>query len=146
MIPKNTHESRQVAKVLRITKKKCFYNAFRTLTELVEYNDAIYVEGIIFITAWGLRVEHGWVERNGEIIDPTLPDKEVVYFPGLKFNGIAGLSKAIKEIPKPDDDDDDLPLFIRFGWGGCDSAEMNKAREQADAYFKSRLVVHAKPQ
>ena len=132
---KNTQESRRVAKAIRAADKQCFRNAFRTVTKLAEYKDATYVEGIAFITHFWLNVEHGWVEQNGEIIDPTRPDQEIVYFPGLKFHGIAGVTKAMTQYPKSDSPD--LPLFYRFGWGGCDSAEMNKAREDANAYFAS---------
>ena len=41
-----------------------------------------------------LILEHGWVELDGEIIDPTLPEADMPYFPGLRFVGKAGLEEA----------------------------------------------------
>ena len=67
-------------------------------------------------------IEHGWVEKDGVIIDPTLPDDDLDYFPGLRFKGQRGLAKAMK-IPKPKRTREDFPIFYRFGWGGIDSPE-----------------------
>ncbi len=41
----------------------------------------------------GFAIEHGWIEKDGMVIDPTLPTDEIVYFPGLRFRGQYGLAK-----------------------------------------------------
>jgi hypothetical protein len=92
-----------------------------------EFGDAAYVEGMAVIG--GLVFEHGWVERDGEIIDPTLPVGSLVYFPGLIFDGQRGIAEALK-LPCPEGCDD-LPLFNRFGWGGHESADFRAARDGA---------------
>jgi hypothetical protein len=71
-------------------------------------------------------IEHGWIEKDGVIVDPTIPLDEMVYFPGLRFAGIAGIAKALR-IPKPYRTCEEFPIFYRFGWGGGDSPEMRSA-------------------
>lgn len=73
----------------------------------------------------GLPIEHGWVEFDGAILDPTLPTEEVAYFPGLRFRGGLEFAKAL-DIPKGCCTKD-LPIFYRFGWGGIESPEFRAA-------------------
>ena len=98
-----------------------------------EFADAAYVEGVAVIG--GLALDHGWIEKNGEILDPTLPEGSLVYFPGLILDGEREVAEAMR-LPRQDGCDD-LPLLNRFGWGGHESAEFCRAREGA-----SRLVLH----
>jgi hypothetical protein len=88
-----------------------------------DYANAVYVEGMAVFG--GLPVEHGWVEKDGVIVDPTLPLKPGVYFPGLRFRGGLELAEALR-IPKAKGTSD-LPIFFRFGWGGVDSPEFRAA-------------------
>ena len=85
---------------------------------------ADYVEGMAVVG--DLAIEHGWVEKDGVIVDPTLPSHQIVYFPGLRFRGERGLAEAI-DIPKPEYTEEELPFFYRFGWGGIDSPEFRAA-------------------
>ena len=101
--------------------KQCYYNAFRVIMEIPEYSNAEYVEGMA-VDDHGLAFEHGWIEKEGAIVDPTLPAHELIYFPGLQFTGRVGLAKAVK-IPKPRHTREDFPIFYRFGWGGIESPE-----------------------
>ncbi len=66
------------------------------------------------------------------MIDPTLLDEGIVYFPGLRFTGERGIAKAI-EIPK-EKWCKDLPFFFRFGWGGIESPEFRAAIVAAFRY------------
>lgn len=133
---KNKPESCRVGTEIHATRQRCFFNAFRAVTALSDYQNATYVEGIAVTTA-GLILEHGWVERDGEIVDPTINDEHLVYFPGLRYQGAAGLSQAITKVPKQFESCEDLPIFYRFGFGGENCPEMTQAREQAKAYSKS---------
>lgn len=99
------------------------------MQELPEFHDSTYVEGIAYLDD-GFQVEHAWLERGDEIIDPTLPRKSAVYFSGLRFDGVAGLGEAMA-IPKKKGGRD-LPLFHRFGFGGSLSPEFTAARRAAD--------------
>lgn len=96
------------------------------------YETATYVEGIAVLVAAGIRfpIGHGWVEKDGEIIDPTMPVETLVYFAGLRFIGLPGLAEALA-IPKPDCTNENLPNFYRFGWGGAYNPEFAQARQQS---------------
>ena len=133
---KNVELSLKLSKDKRIgiKPKQCFYNAFSTISCCDEYQDATYVEGIAHTP---FQIEHGWIEFNGEIIGPTLPTKKMIYFPGLRFKGVSGLSMAM-QIPK-EKGTDDFPIFYRFGWGGHDSPEFRAARE-AEQRYRNLLV------
>ena len=75
-----------------------------------EFEQATYVEGIV---NFGVPLEHGWIQFEGEIIDPTLPTGNMICFPGLRFEGMYGISKAL-QIPKHKGQAD-FPNFFRFG-------------------------------
>ena len=128
---KDKAESQRVGKLVRAKSKRCYYNAFHVIMEVPEYANADYVEGMAVMG--GLVIEHGWVEKEGVIVDPTLPEREAVYFAGLRFRGGRGLAEALR-IPKPDRSRDDLPIFSRFGWGGVDSPEFRAARIAANRH------------
>ena len=43
-----------------------------------------------------MAIEHGWVVRqDGVTIDPTLPDTDALYFPGLEWKGRAGIKEFL---------------------------------------------------
>jgi hypothetical protein len=93
------------------------------------------VEGIAVVD--GMCVEHGWVERDGEILDPTLPQEELVSFPGLRFEGEPAIAERIQR-PKPNSVED-LPFFTRYGRDGLDSLELRSAWIQALDYSHSLI-------
>lgn len=129
---KNVAESERVRKVIGSRVKQCYANAFRVVLAVPEYADAEYVEGMV-VNQGGMVLEHGWVEKNGVIVDPTSPDEPLVYFPGLRFRGQQGLAEALA-IPKPGRWCEDLPIFYRFGWAGIDSPEFRAASSAAYRY------------
>jgi hypothetical protein len=61
--------------LIRAKKQRCYLNAFRVIQEVPGYQAATYAEGIVVqvVEGGGFPFEHGWVEKDGEIIDPTLP-------------------------------------------------------------------------
>jgi hypothetical protein len=132
---KDKLESKRISKLLRAKGKQCYHNAFRVVMEIPEYAKADYVEGLaVFDDA--MVIEHGWVEKDGMIVDPTLPSDEMIYFPGLRFKGQQGLAEAVR-IPKPERTREDFPIFYRFGWGGIDSPEFRAALVTAYRYAGS---------
>jgi hypothetical protein len=131
---KNKAESKRVARLLHAKEKSCYHNAFRAVMELEDYRDAIYVEGIA-VTTIGMEIEHAWLMKDGQLVDPNLPDDQVVgFFPGLALAGRIGLAEALA-LPKPEHSED-LPIFYRFGWGGADSPEFTSARRQASQFVQ----------
>ena len=129
--PKDKEESHHVAKLVRAKERQCYLNAFHVVQEVDAYGDADYIEGFV-VDERGLFLEHGWVERQGIVVDPTLPDHDCRYVAGLRFHGQSGLAQAMI-IPKPEHTKDDLPFFYRFGWGGSDHPDFAKARADAEA-------------
>ena len=122
---KDIIESRRVRRLVRARAHQCYGNAFHAIQQIPEYTDAEYVEGMA-VERHGLAFEHGWVEIDGMIVDPTLPAKKLVYFPGLRFRGLSGLFEALC-IPKPKHSSKDLPIYFRFGWGGIESQDFRAA-------------------
>lgn len=116
----------------------CYANAFRAMLNVPEYHDADYVEGWAVYDG-GFCMEHGWVEKDGEIIDPTWPDRDVTYFPGLRFHGWNNLLDAMKNLPGKTRKEH-LPLHWRHGWGGCDSPEFSAAFQLATAHAQSLIA------
>jgi hypothetical protein len=119
---KNSTESKRVGKIVRAAGQQCYRNAFRVIKKVPEYSNADCVEGIATFDKDG-PIEHGWIENDGVIVDPTLPNDELVYFPGLRFTGRVGLARAMR-IPKPKVTREFVPIFYRFGWGGRYSPAM----------------------
>jgi hypothetical protein len=147
MKSKNIEESLRVARRPEVAaqRRQCFANAFRLVMDVPGYADATYVEGIV--VRCGVCMEHGWVEKDGQVVDPTLPEEDIVYFSGLRFEGQRALSKAMIEIPR-EEGCEDLPLFYRFGWGGSESPEFCGAWEDALAYktgAQQSCGVHPEP-
>ncbi len=127
----NVNESKRVARVVRAKRQDGYKNAVRVIRKVPEYNMADYVEGYA-VVGGKLCIEHGWVEQDGVVIDPTLHDEGIGYFPGLRFTGSRGIAKAL-ETPK-DNWCEDLPIFFRFGWGGIESPEFRAAIVAAFRY------------
>lgn len=121
---KNKVESARVRQLVRAEPKQCFRNAVRVIQDVPGYEEADYVEGVI-VHANHVVTEHRWVEMNGVIVDPTLPDDDLLYYPGLRFRGRHGISEAMR-IPKRSDLDV-LPILDRFGEGGSESPEFVEA-------------------
>src|SRR5687768_13198188 len=112
---KDAAESQRVQNKVRAIPQQCWFNARNAVLKLSDYSTASYVEGWA-IVGGGLRIEHGWIVRDGQIIDPTLPNDSIIYFPGLEFVGRTGILeflsfKAGKKCKKS-------PFFFAFGWGG----------------------------
>jgi hypothetical protein len=80
--------------------------------------------------------EHGWLEKDWEIVDHTLPSDEAIYFPGLRFVGERGIAAAM-QLAKPGWCED-LPFFYRFGWGGSDSPGFVSARNAARRWLEMK--------
>jgi len=121
---KDVAESKRTGRLVRAKRKQCYLNAFRVIQEVKEYAEGDYVEGAAVIGGV-MVIEHGWVEKDEIVVDPTLPRDNIVYFAGLRCRGQRGIAEAMK-IPKPSYSEH-LPIFYRFGWGGIESPEFRVA-------------------
>ena len=84
----------------------------------------------------GLPMEHGWIVRDEVVIDPTLPDAEVVYFPGREFQGRDGIARVPGVPARQRMQEVAVLLCLRLG--GCHSPSFYQA--QADAWNSVRAV------
>ena len=130
-VEKDHAESKRVCRAIRAAVKQCWLNARKAIERLDEYAEARYVEGWI-VSGSGALIEHGWVVNNGKIIDPTLPEMVVTYFPGLEFMGRRGVA-AFLQTPMGREHKAD-PFHYAFGWGGGDSPSYQKAFREAMDY------------
>jgi hypothetical protein len=83
---KNTSKSRAAAELVGAKPNLCWQNAVDVVLS-EEYAGATYVEGVVVSRKARLPQEHGWVVFGGEIIDPTLPETELHYFPAHQWAG-----------------------------------------------------------
>ncbi len=67
---------------------------------------------------------------RGVILDLTLPDTVLAYFPGLRFPGKEGLVEAVA-LPGMLECGYNMPIFCRIGLGGCESPEFRAAHKAA---------------
>jgi hypothetical protein len=118
-----------------VKPNQCWYNSFKTMFYCKEYeHDAVYVEGIL-VDVSGFCTEHGWLEIDGQIVDPTLPNDDGIYFPGLRFRGMPELSRAMQNTK--DRQPDGVPIFSAYGWDGSESPEFLTARRTAKAFLSA---------
>jgi hypothetical protein len=121
-----------------VKPNQCWYNSFKTMFYCKEYErDAVYVEGILVDNGSSFDCEHGWLEIDGQIVDPTLPDDDGFYFPGLRYNGMRELSEAMRETK--DRQPNGVPIFSAYGWEGETSPEFRAAREASMAFVKAMI-------
>jgi len=60
------------------------HNAFKVLLNVPDYSEATYIEGMA-ISKGKLLLEHGWIEKDREIIDPTLSRQRHYLFSGFQI-------------------------------------------------------------
>jgi hypothetical protein len=124
--------SKRIAQRSKAGPDDCYHAACYALLDCTELCIGHYVEGYTVDEA-GLIVAHGWIELGSKIVDPTSYERTLTYFPALRFSRRRAW-EAIVTIPKPEYVREDLPIFFRFGWGGCDSPEMMQAWASARAF------------
>jgi hypothetical protein len=99
---RNVGTSRRLAKRYRrlLRPQQCFDNARLVLRDPDLIARAPYVEGWCVGPRSHEVFSHGWLELDGKIIDPTLPDCELEYFAGLRLTA-AELDARIRQRREP---------------------------------------------
>lgn len=128
--------SQRIARRVHADPQRCYHNAYAALQNCRELSIGHYVEGYA-VSERGAVFEHGWVELGLKIVDPTLYSSALTYFAGLRFDRWK-IWEAIDTVPRPAHARDELPIFCRFGLGGCDSPDMVRACARATALGASR--------
>jgi hypothetical protein len=123
--------SRQMHDALLALPYQCWHNAKRALAQLG--SDARYVEGWVVMPD-GRPVEHGWCEVGEQIVDPTLPDVDLTYFAGLRFD-----AKQVKLL----DREPYTPIVRQlYGCNGRGSSEYRAAFDSARHYAETHPHQH----
>mgnify|MGYP001347568947 CR=1 FL=1 len=105
--------SYEIAKTIKSKAKKPFDNAYKAA---LVTKGSKYVQGfLVFVGQPYKPVEHGWIEVNDVIIDPTLPylqknHQELYYFPAQTLS-IKKLKAIIEESKEDYPEDDPLPIY-----------------------------------
>lgn len=136
---KDEAESERIGRRIGAVPKQCWFNARKTILRLDDCATASYVEGYAVSKRGSPPLEHGWVVRDGTIIDPTLPASVGAYFPGLEFTGRFGI-EAFLATPRGRTCRKS-PFLYAFGWGGEESPSMARAFEESLEY---QLRLHGK--
>ena len=127
-------ESERVKTLIRAKPTHCWFNARKAIQQLDEYADALYVEGFAASDSMLTMMAHGWIVREGIIIDPTAPYDHNLYVPGLEVQGRADLDKFLSS--NLGKHCKSLPFFHAFGDEGANSASFRSATEVAIRYMK----------
>ncbi|MDB9537026.1 hypothetical protein PN451_14525 [Dolichospermum planctonicum CS-1226] len=105
--------SNQVANTIKSKAKKPFDNAYKAV---LVTEGAKYVQGFLVFAGKPYKpIEHGWIEVNDVIIDPTLPflqkkPQELYYFPAQSLS-VKKLKAIIEESQEDYPEDDPLPIY-----------------------------------
>ena len=82
----NRELSRKLGAKVHAILGQCFWNAFGAVRNLPELAGAYYVEGFIVFEDNKILNDHGWIELEGQIVEVTMPDVELAYFPVVKLS------------------------------------------------------------
>jgi hypothetical protein len=102
-----------VAQRVKSKPKTQFQNAYRAA---LATQGAIYVQGFLAFAGKPYKpIEHGWIELENSIVDPTLPylnknAQEIWYFPAQTLT-VKELKAIIEESKEDYPEDDPLPIY-----------------------------------
>lgn len=135
--PKDEAGSERLGQRIRAVPKQCWFNSRRAVMRLKDFAGTSYVEGWAVCDS-GMMMEHGWVVRDGVLLDPTLPTGVDAYFPGLEFRGRNEISAFLatsrgRKCKRS-------PFFFAYGWGGWCSPTMRKAQADATDFVTRRFL------
>lgn len=132
-------ESERAARIVGSEPNQCYWNARKVIRALPDYSDAFYVEGFV-VTHEGAVFEHGWIVKDGKIVDPTILE-DTTYFPGLEFQG----SDQIREFLETEwgNRANGRPFHHAFGKGGVGSPSFVASFRQAKHHLSSAFGADA---
>ncbi|BAY47717.1 hypothetical protein SAMD00079811_53360 [Scytonema sp. HK-05] len=103
----------EVAQRVKSKPKTQFQNAYRAA---LATQGAVYVQGFLAFAGKPYKpIEHGWIELENSIVDPTLPylnknAQEIWYFPAQTLT-VKELKAIIEESKEDYPEDDPLPIY-----------------------------------
>lgn len=105
--------SQEIAKRLKNKAQNSFENAYQAALEL---KDVLYVQGFLVMPGTPYKpIEHGWLELESSLVDPSLPNLEkstadLYYFPAQRLT-VKQLKAAVEEAQEDYPEDDSLPVY-----------------------------------
>ncbi|NEQ26399.1 MAG: hypothetical protein F6K28_46685 [Microcoleus sp. SIO2G3] len=101
----------ELAKQIGAKADRSFDNAYRAVLAI---ENATYVQGFL-VTPMSLEpIEHGWIEVDDRILDPTLPHlpapDALQYFPAQRLS-LKKLKAAVEEAQEDYPEDESLPVY-----------------------------------
>lgn len=105
--------SREIATTITAKDKEYFHNAYKAA---LATEGAVYVQGFLVLAAKPYRIiEHGWIELENRIIDPTLPflncKAQNLYYYSAQQLSVKQLKAAIEEAKEDYPEDNPLPVY-----------------------------------
>lgn len=97
-LPVNLERSRALGGGLGAEPKQCYLNSFNAANFLGA--GAVYVEGWVIKENNPIVIEHGWVEYEGELLDPTPVFNGVDAVPARYFVGVRYPQEELHEIAR----------------------------------------------
>jgi hypothetical protein len=103
----------EIAQRVKSKPKTPFHNAYRAALAI---KGATYVQGFLAVAGRRCKLlEHGWIELENSIVDPTLPylnknSQEFWYFPAQSLT-VKQLKAIIEESKEDYPEDDPLPIY-----------------------------------
>lgn len=129
-LPFDARLSAELRRKVWAKQRECWINAWRALP--LAPGDAMYVEGY-YTGASGvpLVAEHGWLEVDGRIVDPTIPPgARATYFPVRRFTPREAYEGAAER--------GELPLSIEVYEMPTAQEEWRRVRVAADVWAYGR--------
>lgn len=113
--------SRELATRIKSKPKKCFENAYQGVLAISQEgsdpnNEATYIQGFLVMPGAPYKpLEHGWVELDQKILDPTFPHlgclaQDMYYFPA-QYLTRKQLQSILEESQEDYPEDDPLPVY-----------------------------------
>ena len=134
---KDELESGRVGDMVNVQANQCYFNARRVIRSLPDYSDATYVEGFV-VTEKGACFEHGWIVKDGMIVDPTLPYGDDSYFSALEFAGQVGIRQFLST--HIGNKYSNRPFHQAFGWNpGIECQNFRQAFKTAMKHLSSEF-------
>ncbi|MFO1043287.1 MAG: hypothetical protein U0941_15950 [Planctomycetaceae bacterium] len=134
---KDELESDRVGDMVNVEANECYFNARRVIRSLPDYYEASYVEGFV-VTEKGECFEHGWIVKDGKIVDPTLPHGDDSYFPALEFVGQVGIRQFLST--HVGNKYSNRPFHQAFGWNpGIECQDFLHAFKAAMKYLSAEF-------
>jgi hypothetical protein len=134
--------SLELAQQIGSRAKRSFDNAYRAVLAI---EGAIYVQGFLVTSTTSEPIEHGWIELEGRILDPSLPHlpepvAQLQYFPAHRLSR-KQIAAAIEEAKEDYPEDEPLPVYGAAPYAYYGDVMLG-GQDYLDAYTAAKAHCH----